>query len=62
MRERWDAAWCNAGEFNVISYLSERLRFNRFSFEMFDFSDIIGEFNLIVLPLEEGYAHIVGEW
>ena len=36
----WDAAWCNAGEFNVISYLSERLRFNRFSFEMFDFSDI----------------------
>ena len=29
---------------------------------MFDFSDIIGEFNMIDLPLEEGYEQIVGEW
>ena len=29
---------------------------------MFDFSDIIGEFNMIDLPLEEGYIYIVGGW
>ena len=29
---------------------------------MFDFSDIIGEFNLIDLPLEEGYVQVVGGW
>ena len=29
---------------------------------MFDFSDIIGEFNMIDLTLEEGYEQIVGEW
>ena len=28
---------------------------------MLDFSDIIGEFNMIDLPLEEGYVQIVGE-
>ena len=27
---------------------------------MFDFSDIIREFNMIDLPLEEGYVQIVG--
>ena len=29
---------------------------------MFDFSDIIGEFNMIDLPLKEGYVQIVGGW
>ena len=29
---------------------------------MFDFSDIIGEFNMIDLPLEEGYVQVVGGW
>ena len=29
---------------------------------MFDFSDIFGEFNMIDLPLEEGYVQIVGVW
>ena len=53
MRERWDAAWCNADEFNVIRYLSARLRCNRFSFEMFDFSDIIGEFNMIDMQFQK---------
>ena len=62
VRERWDVAWCNAGEFKVIRYLSERIRFNQFSFEMFDFSDIVGEFNMIDMPLEEGYVHIIGGW
>ena len=51
-----------AGEFNVIRYLSSRLRCNRFSFEIFYFSDIIGEFNMIDLPLKEGYVQIVGGW
>lgn len=42
--------------------MSERLRFNQFSFEVFDFSDIVGEFNMIDMPLEEGYVPIIGGW
>ena len=59
MRERWTAAWCVFGDFNIIRYPAERLGCTSFSPAMFKFSDFIEMNFLIDLPLVGGRVYMV---
>ena len=59
VRERWTAAWCVFGDFNIIRYPAERLGCTSFSPAMFKFSDFIEMNFLIDLPLVGGRVYMV---
>jgi hypothetical protein len=54
IRQKWFDPWCVFGDFNVIRFLSERLRCRRCTPQMLEFSDFIGDLNLVDLPLGGG--------
>ena len=50
----WNLSWCLGGDFNVISFPSERLGAGRFTCCMYDFSNFISLHGLMDNPLEGG--------
>jgi hypothetical protein len=54
VRSWWGVSWCIGGNFNVVRFLSEKLREGRLTGAMTTFLDFIAELGLIDLPLLEG--------
>ena len=50
----WDLPWCLGGDFNIISFPSERLGIASFSWAMFGFSDFISLHGLMDISMAGG--------
>ena len=50
----WDLPWCLGGDFNIISFPSERLGIASFSWAMYGFSDFISLHGLMDISMAGG--------